>query len=82
MLGTAAEIDAVPFCVRESIKAGTWGWYNPKFKIKNATFSIKCCILENRPIIYIFAEWHRREKKLIFFKIGVKFCRKAPKYSV
>ena len=23
MIGTAAEIDAVPFCVRESIKAGT-----------------------------------------------------------
>ena len=44
MLGTAAEIDAVPFCVRESIKAGTGSWYNPKSKTKNATFSTKCCI--------------------------------------
>lgn len=54
----------------------------PKSKIKNATFSIKCCILENLPIIYIFAEWHRRKKINFFFKTGVKFFRKAPKYSV
>ena len=39
MIGTAAEIDAVTFCVRESMNAGTWGWYNPKSKIKNAKFS-------------------------------------------
>ena len=82
MLGTAAEIDAVPFCVRESIKAGTWGWYNPKSKIKNATFSTKCCILK-KALYYIYW-WNGTGRKKVkkILKIGVKFCRKAPKYSV
>lgn len=61
MLGTAAETDAVPFCVRVSVQAWS-GLVYAKVQNKKCNIFYKMLHFENRPMIYIFAEWHKRKK--------------------
>ena len=82
MIGTAAEIDAVPFCMRVSVQA--WrGLVYSKVQNKKCNIFYKMLHFGKPPYIIYICGMAQAEKKInFFFKTGVKFCRKAPKYSV